>query len=98
MIDALLQGLFLVVQWPAIGYLLLGVACGLVIGVVPGLGGGIGILLGQRWVSRVSERRLRQGFAALLLVSAISTGLEALQPQRPSTEAGLRISTRWPEA
>lgn len=62
------------------------------------LGGGIGILLGQRWVSRVSERRLRQGFAALLLVSAISTGLEALQPQRPSTEAGLRISTRWPEA
>ena len=62
------------------------------------LGGGIGILLGQRWVSRVSERRLRQGFAALLLVSAIRTGLEALQPQRPSTEAGLRISTRWPEA
>ena len=59
------------------------------------LGGGIGILLGQRFVSRVSERRLRQGFAALLLVSAITTGLEALQPQTPSPVAGLRISTRF---
>ena len=62
------------------------------------LGGGIGILLGQRFVSRVSERRLRQGFAALLLVSAITTGLEALQPQTPSPVVGLRISTRLTEA
>ena len=54
----------------------------------------IGILLGQRCVSRVSDRGLLQGFAALLLVSAISTGLEALQPQTYSTGVGLRISTR----
>ena len=45
MIDALFQGLYMVVQWPAIGYLFLGVACGLLIGVIPGLGGGIGIIL-----------------------------------------------------
>ena len=62
------------------------------------LGGGIGILLGQRWVSRVSERRLRQGFAALLLVSAITAGFEALQPQSPSTEVALSNSTRFPQA
>jgi len=45
MIDALLQGLAMVIQWPAIGYLFIGVASGLLIGVIPGLGGGIGIIL-----------------------------------------------------
>ena len=38
------------------------------------LGGPIGALLGQRLAPHLSERRLRKGFAALLLGSALFTG------------------------
>jgi len=34
-----IQGLWLVIQWPAIGYMVLGVLVGLYVGAVPGLGG-----------------------------------------------------------
>lgn len=45
MIEALLEGLFLVFQWPAIGFLFLGVLLGIWLGAVPGLGGIIGLVL-----------------------------------------------------
>ena len=43
------------------------------------IGGGCGVLLGQRLAPHLPEERLRQAFAALLLVSAVSSGVEALQ-------------------
>ena len=43
------------------------------------IGDGFGVLLGQRLAPHLPEQRLRQGFAALLLVSAVSSGVEALQ-------------------
>jgi uncharacterized membrane protein YfcA len=43
------------------------------------IGGGFGVLLGQRLAPHLPEQRLRQGFAALLLLSAVSSGVEALQ-------------------
>ncbi len=47
MLEAALAGLFMVFQWPAIGYLFLGIALGLYFGAVPGLSGlsGMAILL-----------------------------------------------------
>jgi TctA family transporter len=45
MIDAFWAGLLLVFQWPAIGYLLLGVFLGIWIGAVPGLGGILGLVI-----------------------------------------------------
>ncbi len=45
MIDSMLAGLLLVFQWPAIGYLMLGVFIGLWMGAVPGLGGIIGLVI-----------------------------------------------------
>ncbi|MDP6843909.1 MAG: tripartite tricarboxylate transporter permease, partial [Rhodospirillales bacterium] len=45
MFEAFIQGLALVVQWPAIGYLLLGIAFGLWLGAVPGLGGITGLII-----------------------------------------------------
>jgi TctA family transporter len=47
MFEAVLDGLILVVQWPAIGYLFLGVMLGMFFGAVPGLSGltGMAILL-----------------------------------------------------
>ncbi|MBT3550794.1 MAG: tripartite tricarboxylate transporter permease [Rhodospirillaceae bacterium] len=45
MFEALLEGLFAVFQWPAIGFLLLGVLLGIWLGAVPGLGGIIGLVL-----------------------------------------------------
>ena len=45
MIDAVLDGLVLVFQWPAIGFLVLGVLLGIWLGAVPGLGGIIGLVI-----------------------------------------------------
>ena len=45
MFDAFIDGLFLVFQWPAIGYMALGVFLGIWIGAVPGLGGILGLVI-----------------------------------------------------
>ena len=45
------------------------------------LGGAVGAALGQHLAPRLSDRRLRQGFAALLLGSALLSGSEALRRQ-----------------
>ena len=43
------------------------------------LAGAIGALVGQRLAPHLSERNLRKGFAALLLGSALFTGVEAIK-------------------
>jgi putative tricarboxylic transport membrane protein len=45
MFDAFITGFFLVFEWPAIGFLMLGVFLGIWLGAVPGLGGIIGLVL-----------------------------------------------------
>jgi len=45
MFEAFLSGLFLIFQWPALGYLLLGVFIGIWFGAVPGLGGVTGLVI-----------------------------------------------------
>ncbi|MFN6337467.1 MAG: sulfite exporter TauE/SafE family protein [Cyanobacteriota bacterium] len=42
------------------------------------LGGALGALIGQRLAPHLPDRRLRQGFAALLVGSALLTGVEAV--------------------
>ncbi|MEA5411148.1 hypothetical protein VB737_05145, partial [Synechococcus sp. BA-120 BA3] len=48
-------------------------------------GGLAGALGGQALAPHLSDRHLRQGFAALLVGSALLTGAEALQRQRSAT-------------
>ena len=43
------------------------------------LGGAVGAVVGQRLAPHLSDRRLRQGFAALLLGSALLSGAEAVK-------------------
>jgi TctA family transporter len=45
MIEALVAGLVLIFQWPAFGYLLIGIAIGIWFGAVPGLGGVTGLVI-----------------------------------------------------
>ena len=45
MLEALVSGLFQIFQWPAFGYLLLGVVIGIWFGAVPGLGGVTGLVI-----------------------------------------------------
>jgi putative tricarboxylic transport membrane protein len=45
MFEALITGLSLVFEWPAIGFLMLGVFLGIWMGAIPGLGGVIGLVL-----------------------------------------------------
>ncbi len=45
MIDSMLTALTMVLQWPAIGFLVLGVFIGIWLGAVPGLGGILGLII-----------------------------------------------------
>jgi len=45
MFQAVLDGLLLVLEWPAIGYLFLGVLLGMFFGAVPGLSGLVGMAI-----------------------------------------------------
>jgi putative tricarboxylic transport membrane protein len=45
MFEAVIDGLMLVVQWPAPAYLLLGVSLGMFFGAVPGLSGLVGMAI-----------------------------------------------------
>ena len=45
MFDAFFQGLVLVFQWPAIGFVVVGTLLGIWLSAVPGLGGIIGIVV-----------------------------------------------------
>ena len=45
MFDAFLNGFILVFQWPAIGFVFLGILIGVWLGAVPGLNGIIGLVL-----------------------------------------------------
>jgi uncharacterized membrane protein YfcA len=56
-------------------------ACGTSLMLPLLLGGAVGAALGQHLAPHLSDRRLRQGFAALLLGSALLSGSEALKRQ-----------------
>lgn len=45
MVDSFIRGLWLVVQWPAIGFMMLGIMLGIWLGAVPGLGGILGLVI-----------------------------------------------------
>ncbi len=60
------------------------------------LGGMVGSLLGQQLAPHLRERQLRSGFAALLLLSALITLLEAWQRARPSLPLSLEPLRPWP--
>ena len=45
MFDAFITGFFLVFEWPAFGYLCLGILLGIWLGAVPGLGGLLGLII-----------------------------------------------------
>lgn len=77
-------------HWPAASLPLL----------VPLVAGGlVGAIAGQALAPRLSDQRLRRGFAALLVGSALLTGAEALQRQRSSVAAGeTRFRTTTPAA
>jgi putative tricarboxylic transport membrane protein len=74
-LDAVLNGLWLVVQWPAIGYLVLGVLIGLYFGAIPGLSGlvGLAILLPFTFLMEPAP-----AFAFLLGMFAVTTTSDTL--------------------
>jgi uncharacterized membrane protein YfcA len=70
-------------HWPAAGLPLL----------APLLAGGVaGAIAGQALAPHISDRHLRQGFAALLIGSALLTGAEAVHRQKTSAHADERTS------
>jgi|GEM_PF-7128201 len=71
MLDALITGLSLVFEWPAIGFLMLGVFIGIWFGAIPGLGGVIGLVLLVTLIRIVPPHRLRLAVTALVIVSTL---------------------------
>jgi uncharacterized membrane protein YfcA len=56
------------------------------------IGGAIGAMVGQRLAPHLSEQRLRQGFAALLIGSALLTGAEAIKRHQQSDDSVATLS------
>jgi uncharacterized membrane protein YfcA len=50
------------------------------------IGGGVGAVVGQKLAPHLPDQRLRQGFAALLIGSALLTGAEAVKRHQASSE------------
>jgi uncharacterized membrane protein YfcA len=61
------------------------------------LGGALGAVVGQRLAPHLSDRRLRQGFAALLLGSALLTGAEAIKRHQVLSDPATGASRQLPE-
>ena len=61
------------------------------------LGGALGAVVGQRLAPHLSDRRLRQGFAALLLGSALLTGAEAIKRHQALPDPATGASRQLPE-
>ena len=70
MLESALAGLVLVVKWPAIGYLVLGVFVGLFFGAVPGLSGLVGLAILLPFTFDMSPV---SAFAFLLGMFAVTT-------------------------
>ena len=68
MFDALFNGLSLALGWPAFGLMLLTIPIGLVIGIIPGLGGNLGLALLIPFTFGMSPA---MGFAFLLGMHAV---------------------------
>jgi uncharacterized membrane protein YfcA len=57
------------------------------------IGGAIGAMVGQRLAPHLSDQRLRQGFAALLIGSALLTGAEAIKRHQQSDNSVATLSS-----
>ncbi|MPY70260.1 MAG: tricarboxylate transporter [Alphaproteobacteria bacterium] len=75
MFDAVIDGLLLVVQWPAAGYLLLGVMLGMFFGAVPGLSGLVGMAILLPFTFGLDAG---SAFAFLLGMYAVTTTADTL--------------------
>jgi TctA family transporter len=73
--DAFLDGLWLVLQWPAIGYLLLGVLIGVFFGAVPGLSGLTALALMLPFTYKLAPAT---AFAFLLGMFAVTTTADCI--------------------
>jgi len=69
MIDALLQGLSLVLQWNAFSLMLVGMALGFVVGLLPGIGGAATLALMLPFVFKMSPV---EAFAFLLGMHSVA--------------------------
>jgi TctA family transporter len=71
LLEALITGLAAVLQWPSFSFMLIGIAIGLVVGIMPGLGSGTALVLMFPFVFRMEPV---QAFAFLLgMASVVST-------------------------
>ena len=75
MFDAVIDGLLLVVQWPAAGYLLLGIMLGMFFGAVPGLSGLVGMAILLPFTFGLDAG---SAFAFLLGMYAVTTTADTL--------------------
>ena len=71
MLEAFVTGLTSIFQWPAFGYMLIGVVIGFAVGILPGLGSGTALVLMFPFVFRMVPV---QAFAFLLgMASVVAT-------------------------
>ena len=87
MIEAVLDGLLMVVHWPAIGFLGLGTLIGMWLGAVPGLGGIIGLVLALPFTISMDPVPSFALLIGLLCVTSTSDTIASVMLGIPGTGA-----------
>ena len=88
-ISAFIEGLTLVFQWPAIGYLFLGVFLGIWLGAVPGVGGFTGLILLLPFTYNMEPV---PAFALLLGMFAITSTSDTIASVLLGIPGGIRMA------
>ena len=87
MLNELIQGAFLVFQWPAFGFLLIGILAGLWLGAVPGLGGALGIVLALPFTYGMEPAQAIALLLGIYAVTATSDTIPSVLLGIPGTSA-----------
>lgn len=87
MLNEFIQGAFLVFQWPAFGFLLIGILAGLWLGAVPGLGGALGIVLALPFTYGMEPAQAIALLLGIYAVTATSDTIPSVMLGIPGTAA-----------
>lgn len=89
--DAVVQGLYHVVQWPACGFMVFGVIVGLYLGAIPGLGGIVGFTLLIPFTFKMETVSSLAMLLGMFAVTTTGDNLTAVLLGVPGTASGAAI-------
>ena len=92
MFDAFIEGLILVLQWKAFSLMLVGMALGFCVGLLPGIGGAATLALMIPFIFKMSPA---EAFAFLLGMHSVAATTGDITPAKRSRRPQWSMATQW---